>query len=91
MRSLDVLRQADWHPLSSSYKLFLLKLMYKAFHDRLPLVLSENIMTKRSTGYSLRVSDSLAVPRFSSIYGKNSIAYRGPVLWKLFPIQVIKT
>ena len=79
-----MLRQADWHPLSYSYKLVLLKLMYKAFHDKLPLVLSDNIMTKRPTGYSLRASDSLAVPRFSSIYGKNSIAYRGLVLWKLY-------
>ena len=29
------------------------------------------------TGYSLRASDSLTVPRFISIYGKNSIAHRG--------------
>ena len=37
MRSLDVLRQADWHPLSYSYKLVLLfKLMHKAFHDKVP-------------------------------------------------------
>ena len=27
-----------------------------------------------------RESDSLTVPRFSSIYGKNSIAHGGPVL-----------
>ena len=80
MRSLDVLRQVDWHPLSYSYKLVLLKLMHKAFHDKLPQVLSDNIVMK-PTGYSLRASDSLTVPRFSSIYGKNSIVHRGPVLW----------
>ena len=33
MRSSDVLIQADWHPLSYCYKLVLLKLMHKAFHD----------------------------------------------------------
>ena len=32
MRSLDVLRQVDSHPLSYSYKLVLLKLMHKAFN-----------------------------------------------------------
>ena len=36
---------------------------------------------KRATGYSLREPDSLTVPRFSSTYGKNSVAHRGPVLW----------
>ena len=46
-------------------------------------MLSDNIVTKRSTGYSLRASDSLTVPRFSFIYGKNSIAHRGLVLWNI--------
>ena len=54
MRSLDVLRQADWHPLSYSYKLVVLKLMNKAFQDKLTQVLSDNIVMKRPTGYSLR-------------------------------------
>ena len=84
MRSSDVLIQADWHPLSYCYKLVLLKLMHKAFHDELrPQVLSDNIVMKRPTGCSLRASDSLTVPRFNSICGKNSIAYRGSVLWNI--------
>ena len=37
--SPDVLIQADGHPLSYCYKLVLLKLMHKAFHDELPQVL----------------------------------------------------
>ena len=53
MRWSDVLTQADWHPLSYCYKLVLLKFMHKAFHDELPQVLSDNIVMKRSTGYSL--------------------------------------
>ena len=36
---------------------------------------------KRATGYSLREPGSLTVPRFSSTYGKNSVAHRGPALW----------
>ena len=76
MRSSEVLIQADWHPLSYCYKLVLLKLMHKAFHDELPHVLLDNIVMKRPTGYSLRVSDSLTVPRFNSIYGKNYCSQR---------------
>ena len=81
MRSLDVLTQVDWRPLSYSYKLVLLKHTCKAFHDELPQVPSDNIVMKRSTGYSLRAPDSQTEPRFSSTYGKNSIAHRGRVLW----------
>ena len=76
-----MLKQADWHPLSYSYKLVLLKFTRKAFHDELQQVLSDNIVMKRATGYSLRAPDSLTVPRFSSSYGKISITHRGPVLW----------
>ena len=82
-RSSDVLIQADWQPLSYYYKLVLLKLMHKAFHDELPKVLSDNIVTKRPTVYSTRASDSLTVPRFNSTNGKNSIPRRGPVLWNI--------
>ena len=83
MRSSDVLLQADWHSLSHCYKLALLKLIHKAFHDELPQVLSDNIVMKCPTGYSLRASDSRTVPRFNSIYGKNSIAHGGSVLWNI--------
>ena len=53
-KSSDVLIQADWHPLSYCYKLDLLKLMHKAFYDELPQVLSDIIVMKCPTGYSLR-------------------------------------
>ena len=46
-------------------------------------MLSDNIVMKRPTGYSLRASESLTAPRFNSIYGKNSIAHRGSVLWNI--------
>ena len=44
MSSLDVLKQADWHPLSYSYKLVLLKLMHKAFLEELPQVLQVTLL-----------------------------------------------
>ena len=74
-RSSDVLIQADWHPLNYCYKLVLLKLMHKAFHDELPQVLSDNIVMNRPTGYSLQDSDSLTVPCFNSIYELFNVVY----------------
>ena len=47
MRSLGVLRQADWHSLSYSYKLVLLKPMQKAFHEYRGLVSEENVVLRR--------------------------------------------
>ena len=64
--------------------------MYKAFHDELPQVPSDNIVMKRSTGYSLPAPDSQTEPRFSSTYGKNSIAHRGPVLWNALIFKLDK-
>ena len=46
MGSLDVLIQPDWHLLSYCFKLVLLKLMHKAFHDELPQVLSRIALTQ---------------------------------------------
>ena len=36
---------------------------------------------KRAAGYSLRAPDSQTVPRFSSTYGKISVAHRDTILW----------
>ena len=39
------------------------------------------IYTKRRNGYSLRGGDCLSVPRFETRFMKDSLAYRGTVLW----------
>ena len=87
MRSSDVLEHANWHPLSYCYKLALLKLMHKAFYNRLPQVISDTIATKLAPGHSLRARDTLTVPRFNTNYGKNAITHRGPVLWNVIIAQ----
>ena len=48
-----------------------------------PQLLSDNIVIKRATGYSLRTPESNGAS-FQATYGKNSIAHRGPELWN-FP------
>ena len=77
---MEVFKQADWYPLSKSYKLVLLKFMHKVIHNELPQLLSDNIVIKRATGYSLRTPESNGAS-FQATYGKNSIAHRGPELW----------
>ena len=86
-RLSDVLEHANWHPLSYCYKLALLKLMHKAFYNRLPQVFSGTIAIKHAPGHSLRVHDSLTVPCFNTNYGKNTITHRGPILWNAIIAQ----
>ena len=55
--------------------------LHKAFHDRLPVTLIDLISKKRATNYSTRTCASLIVPRFNTRYMKDSVAFRGSVLW----------
>ena len=87
MKSLDFLEHANWNSLSYCYRLALLKLMHKAFCNRLPQVLYDTIAFKHAPGHSLRAHDSLTVPRFNTNYGKNAIAHRGPILWNVIIAQ----
>ena len=38
---------------------------------------------KRNLAYSIRARDSLLVPRFNTRFMKDSVAYRGSVLWNM--------
>ena len=55
--------------------------MHNAYNDRLPVPLSDNIVTMRNTGYPLRRSENIAIPRFRSRYLEQSVSYRGAILW----------
>ena len=68
-------------PLSIYYKLAIFICLRKAFHDRLPVTLIDLISKKRVTNYSTRTCASLIVPRFNTRYMKDSVAFRGSVLW----------
>ena len=67
-------------------KMDIFKLFYKLHNETLPQLLSKNMYSKLSNGYSLRGDDSLVVPRFNSRFMKDSLAYRGAVLF----ISVVK-
>ena len=77
----DVLQRAQWPTLSICYKSAIFICLHKAFHDRLPVTLIDLISKKRTTNYSTRTFASLIVPRFNTRYMKDSVAFRGSVLW----------
>ena len=83
MASHGVLERAEWFTIRFYYKLAIFKCMHKAYNGRLPSTLTNCIAKKRNLSYSIRARDSLLVPRFNTCFTKESIAYRGTVLWNM--------
>ena len=77
MPSKEVLAYDRWPTIFLYYKIDI----FKAHNDGLPELLSNNIYIERRNGYSLRSGDCLSVPRFETRFMKDSLAYRGTVLW----------
>lgn len=80
MSSSDVLDRVKWPSIFRQYKVALFKFMHKGYHSNLPKI-SSHIVVKRECNYSSRASNKLDVPRFNTRYMKDSIKYRGAVLW----------
>ena len=76
----EVYRQSNWNTLKFYYKLRLIKLFHSVFIDEAPAALSY-LTNKPRTAYYLRRSNNVIVPRFNSKFLKNSISYRGAILW----------
>ena len=75
------LKTTKWYSLAYIYRIKLFKLMHNAYNDRLPVPLSDNIVTMIKTEYSLRRSENIAIRRFRSRYLEQSVSYRGAILW----------
>ena len=58
----------------------LIKLFFKGYHGMLPGTLAEELIIHGDRPSS-RLKHGLIVPSFASKYVKNSISYRGAVLW----------
>ena len=78
MRSLDVLENTCWRPLSYSYKLENLCINYSTIDCCMSF--QTQFAMKHDSGQSLRVKYILMVSRFDTKQGKISIARRGPIL-----------
>ena len=61
-------------------KIVIFKISFKAHYD-LPELLSNYIYIERRGGYSLRGEGCLSVPRFETRFMKDSLVYRGTILW----------
>ena len=64
-------------------KLAIFKCMRKAYNGRLPSTLTNCIAKKRCLSYPIRARDSLLGSRFNTRFMKDSVAYRGTVLWNM--------
>ena len=72
------LTQWDW--IYDLYKLSLVKLFYNIVSDNMPSTISD-LAVWRNSPYDLRGYKKAVVPRSPTYFMKNSIRYRGAVLW----------
>ena len=80
MPTVDVLASVKWNTLTYMYERSLIKLFFKDYHGMLPSTLAEELII-HGDRLSSRLKHGLIVPSFACKYVKNSISYRGAVLW----------
>ena len=83
MSTNEVLNYDQWSTFSLYYKLDILRLFYKANNDSLPEPLMKSLLENSSHGYSLRGKELSSIPRFNSRFIKDSLRYKGSVLWNI--------
>ena len=76
----EVHRQSNWNTLIFYYKFRLIKLFHSVFTGEAPAALSYST-NRPCTAYNFRRSNNIIVPCFNSKFLKNSISYRGAILW----------
>ena len=82
MPSTEVLDRAKWDTLRNTYKLSILKLIYKIYHNDSPSCMAR-LVTKFQHSYNFRKKHLLIPPSFNTNPMKLSTSYRGAVLWNL--------
>ena len=82
----DVLDLVKWKPLGYIYKRRLASIMYQVFHNSLPDQLTALFEIRNTdNNYNLRRINDFSHVRYSSNLGRNSVRYRGPIVWNLMP------
>ena len=80
------LKRAKWKPLSYIHKRRLASIMYQVHNDILPVQLRALLGTRSNeTSYKLRRSNDFSLVHYHSELGRNSIRYRGPIVWNSIP------
>ena len=83
--SETVTEVSKWDSIFLIDKQNLIKLFYNIFNNKTPASISD-IAVWRKNNYNLRGRIKDVAPRFNSYYMKNSISYRGAVLWNIASI-----
>lgn len=82
----DVLDLVKWKSLSDLYKRRLASIMYQVHHKTLPDQLTALFETRTSdSNYNFRRINTFSHARYHSNFGRNSVRYRGPIVWNLIP------
>ena len=74
------LMKSDWLPISYFYKKSVLFLLHKVYYGTTTQSICE-LFSKRVSSRSSRVPNQFNIIRFRSETGRNSLRYRGPVIW----------
>ena len=82
MPSEDVRKTANWDSLFDTYKVKIATLIYNIYNRITPSCL-EHIIQRKESKYDLRHQHRVSVQRFETYYMKNSISYRGSIVWNL--------
>ena len=78
--SEDVRKTAKWDSLFDTYKVKIATLIY-TIQPHAPSW--EHIIQRKESKYDLRHQHRVSVQRFETCYMKNSISYRGSIVWNL--------
>ena len=76
----ECLSTSNWPPISYFYKKCVLLFMHKVYFDSLSFPLGA-FFSKNASGRSLRAVNHMIIPRPNSEVGRNTLRYRGPVIW----------
>jgi len=82
MHSVDIRKISKWDSLFDTYKVKIATLIYNIYNHTTPLCLEHVIQWKESK-YDLRHQHRVSVQRFETYYMKNSVSYRGSIVWNL--------
>ena len=78
--SNEIRRLANWRTLKLFYDIKLLNLVFDSYYQISPHQLKK-LFVKRERTYNFRTMNCLRVPKPRTDYFKNSVSYRGAVLW----------
>ena len=82
MLAEDVRITANWDSLFDTYEVKIATLIYNIYNRITPSCL-EHIIQRKESKYDLRHQHRVSVQRFETYYMKNSISYRGSIVWNL--------